>query len=171
MSPLWSVEIETQPQRWISHDTYHCLYHLLPPEKHVGYELRDRGHSHELIAHEYKMTRSSFIVVLYLIICNMWLLFPLCVIQLLIDCCFLLTVWFCCCCCCVLVLHCCKHMRLSCALNHLLTYLLTYDSETYRSTASNLRSHKSPLMTVQNTSVIGLGTQGSEPGKFTEIII
>jgi len=24
-----------------------------------------------------------------------------------------------------LVLHCCKHMRLSCALNHLLTYLLT----------------------------------------------
>ena len=125
MSPLWSVEIETQPQRWISHDTYHCLYHLLPPEKHVGYELRDRGHSHELIAHEYKMTRSSFIVVLYLIICNMWLLFPLCVIQLLIDCCFLLTVWFCCCCCCVLVLHCCKHMRLSCALNHLLTYLLT----------------------------------------------
>jgi len=32
--------------------------------------------------------------VLYLIICNMWLLFPVCVIQLLIDCCFLLTVWF-----------------------------------------------------------------------------
>jgi len=27
-------------------------------------------------------------------------------------------------CCCFLVLHCCKHMRLSCALNHLLTYLL-----------------------------------------------
>ena len=41
--------------------------------------------------------------------------------QLLIDCCFLLTVF--CCCCCFLVLHCCKHMRLSCALNHLLTYL------------------------------------------------
>ena len=41
---------------------YHCLYHLLPPERHVGYELRDRGHSHELIAHKYKMTRSSFIV-------------------------------------------------------------------------------------------------------------
>ena len=31
-------------------------------ERHVGYELRDRGHSHELIAHKYKMTRSSFIV-------------------------------------------------------------------------------------------------------------
>lgn len=41
---------------------YHCLYHLLPPERHVGYDLRDRGHSHELIAHKYKMTRSSFIV-------------------------------------------------------------------------------------------------------------
>ena len=31
-------------------------------ERHVGYDLRDRGHSHELIAHKYKMTRSSFIV-------------------------------------------------------------------------------------------------------------
>jgi len=41
---------------------YHCLYHLLPPERHVGYDLRDRWHSHELIAHKYKMTRSSFIV-------------------------------------------------------------------------------------------------------------
>ena len=41
---------------------YHCLYNLLPPERHVGYDLRDRGHSHELIAHKYKMTRSSFIV-------------------------------------------------------------------------------------------------------------
>ena len=30
---------------------YHCLYHLLPPERHVGYDLRNRGHSHELIAH------------------------------------------------------------------------------------------------------------------------
>jgi len=38
--------------------------------------------------------------------------------QLLIDCCFLLTDF----CCCFLVLHYCKHMRLSCALNHLLTY-------------------------------------------------
>ena len=39
-----------------------CLYHLLPPERHVGYDLKDRGYSHELIAHKYKMTRSSFIV-------------------------------------------------------------------------------------------------------------
>ena len=61
--------------------------------------------------------------VLYLIICNMWLLFPVCVMTSywLIVCCYLLTVWFLCC---FLVLHCCKHMCLSCALNHLLTYLL-----------------------------------------------
>jgi len=25
------------------------LYHLLPAERHVGYDLRERGHSHELI--------------------------------------------------------------------------------------------------------------------------
>jgi len=28
----------------------------------VEYDLRDGGHSHELIAHKYKMTHSSFIV-------------------------------------------------------------------------------------------------------------
>ena len=54
----------------------------------------------------------------------MWLLFPVCVMTS-----YWLFVAFCWqfdFCCCFLVLHCCKHMRLSCALNHLLTYLLSY---------------------------------------------
>ena len=63
--------------------------------------------------------------VLYLITCNMVsLLFPVCVMTSywLID----AFCWQFDCSCCFLVLHSCKHMRLSCALNHLLTYLLTY---------------------------------------------
>ena len=59
-------------------------------------------------------------VVLYLIICNMWLLFPVCVMTsywLIVAFCWQFDF------CCFLVLHCCKHMRLSCALNHLLTYI------------------------------------------------
>jgi len=44
----------------------HCLHHLLPPDKNVCYNLRKRGHSHELIVHKFKRTRNSYIVrVLY----------------------------------------------------------------------------------------------------------
>jgi hypothetical protein len=40
----------------------HCLYHLLPQQRNVGHNLRNRGHSFELIVHNYKSTRSCFVV-------------------------------------------------------------------------------------------------------------
>jgi len=40
----------------------HCLNHLLPPERNVSYNLRARGHAHQLIAHKYARTRNSYIV-------------------------------------------------------------------------------------------------------------
>ena len=40
----------------------HCLHHLLPPDRKVGYYLRERGHTHQLIVHKFKRTRYSYLV-------------------------------------------------------------------------------------------------------------
>ncbi len=41
---------------------HHCLHHILPPERTVAYNLRQRGHCHELISYRTEFARKCFII-------------------------------------------------------------------------------------------------------------
>ena len=40
----------------------HCLHHLLPSKRDTGHNLRHRGHSYQLVSHNFSSTRRCFIV-------------------------------------------------------------------------------------------------------------
>ena len=39
-----------------------CLYHLLPPERNLCFNVRATGHSRQLIVQKFKRTRDSYLV-------------------------------------------------------------------------------------------------------------
>ena len=46
--------------------TNHCLHHLLASERDTGHDLRQRGHSYQLVCYNFSCTRHCFVIrVLY----------------------------------------------------------------------------------------------------------
>ena len=40
----------------------HCLHHLLPSERDTGHDLRQRGHSYQLVCYNFSSTRRCFVI-------------------------------------------------------------------------------------------------------------